>query len=108
MDIFSFFVKLTHPRTRRGWAETDAYFTGRCQIPRKVRAGHSPWMQVSAVPVCHEYEIRYFDEAGERTGWYLFYPAPDPDPDIIRGKTVRIRYRKSRPWIFEKVPVEES
>ena len=39
----------------------------------------------------------------KRIGWYLFYPGDDPDPEEIKDTSMRIRYMKRRPWIFENI-----
>ena len=110
MTIFEFFVGLTHPRKRLGWEETTAYFTGEYRtleggrVPRKARRGYYSLMNVAApASELHEYVIKYYAEDEERKGWYLFYPAPDPAPEDIKGMQIRIRYKKSRPWIFENI-----
>ena len=85
VNLFGFFVKLTHPAKRPGWKETTAFFTGECRTPRRARGGYYPLMRVTAPVEAKEYAIRYFVDDRERTGWYLFYPGPDPDPEDIRG-----------------------
>jgi hypothetical protein len=35
-------------------------------------------------------------------GWYSFHPLPDPDPEKLEGDRIRIRYKKRKPFIFEK------
>ncbi len=50
-----------------------------------------------------EYAIKFYVEDKERIGWYLFYPAPDPDLEGIKGEAMKIRYMKKRPWIFENI-----
>jgi len=104
VNIFELFVKLTHPVKKSGWVETTAYFTGEYRSPRRTGMGRYPSpVRVSSATNYYEYMIRYYTEDGERTGWYLFYPGPDPSPEDIRGLTFQIRYRKRRPWIFEMV-----
>ena len=50
------------------------------------------------------YEIAYYTDDGVRhTGWYTFHPLEDPDPQSAAGETMKIRYSKSKPFIFEKV-----
>ena len=39
----------------------------------------------------------------ERTGWYIFYPVPDPAPGEIRGKELKIRYNVKKPWMNELI-----
>ena len=105
MNLYEYFVRLTHPVKRFGWEETTAYFTGKCRTVPKGRGKgrHYPAMTVTTFSDVHEYEIRYYTKAEERTGWYLFYPGPEPDPGDIKEMSMTIRYKKSRPWIFEKV-----
>ena len=55
-----------------------------------------------------EYEIKYTADFEERTGWYMFFPDPDYTPEEIKGTEIRIRYKDSKPWIFEDVPKEED
>lgn len=64
---------------------------------RKGRAGH--WFPADY----NEYQIRYYTAEGERFGWYVFHPLPDPDPGSIKDTSVRIRYREEKPWEFEAV-----
>ncbi len=97
MGLFEFFSKINHPSQKDGWIETEAYFTGKCEKAASGRPGHY-------IPAGYnEYQIRYYTAEGERSGWYVFYPLPDPDPESIRETRIRIRYRKSRPWVFEAV-----
>ncbi len=105
MNIFEFFSKLTHPDKRKGWVETTAYFTGdrrKTGSDRISRRAHYPKMlNVTSDKDFFEYAVKYYVEDIERTGWYLFYPAPDPDAEEIKGEKMKIRYMKKRPWIFE-------
>ena len=104
MNLYELFSKLTFPSKRIGWIETTAYFTGDVRIPHRGRGGYYPKMiNVTSDAAFHEYGIRYFVDDKEKIGWYLFYPGPDPDPEDIKGTTMRIRYMKRRPWIFENI-----
>ena len=103
MNLFGLFVRLTHPAKRFGWKETTAYFTGDTRIPHRARGGYYPLMTVTSPVEAKEYAIRYYVDDQVRTGWYLFYPGPDPDPENIKGMALKIRYKKSRPWIFENI-----
>ena len=103
VNLFGLFVRLTHPAKRFGWKETMAYFTGDARIPHRARGGHYPLMTITSPVEAKEYAIRYYVDDQVRTGWYLFYPGPDPDPEDIKGMTLKIRYKKSRPWIFENI-----
>ena len=103
MNLFEFFVKLTRPSKRFEWIETMASFTGEARTPRRARGGYYPLMTVTTPMAVKEYAIRYYVGDQPRTGWYLFYPAPVPDAETIRGMTIKIRYKKSRPWIIENI-----
>ena len=50
-----------------------------------------------------KYEIKYYTNDEERTGWYVFHPLDDPDPNDIAGQELHIRYNKNKPWLFEAV-----
>lgn len=103
MNIFEFFLKLTHPPKRFGWVVTTAHFTGAARTPKRARGGYYPLMKITPSADFREYEIRYFVGDRQRTGWYIFYPGPDPEPDELPGMTIKIRYKRSRPWIFENI-----
>ena len=103
MSFFELFVKLTHPAKRIGWEETTAYFTGDRRIPHRGRGGKYPVMNIPSVKEIHEYGIRYYAGDREINGWYIFYPSPEPAPEDIRGQSIRIRYKRRRPWIFENI-----
>ena len=103
MNVYGFFTKLTHPSKRVGWVETTAYFTGKKRLCKRGRfSGTYPknQMVVSATEI-YEYSVKYYVEDKEQVGWYMFYPAPEPDPEEIAGTSMKIRYKKSRPYIFE-------
>ncbi len=107
MNLFELFGKVTHPETRRGWVETTAHFTGEAnQINGgrvTARAHYPKLLNVPPSTVFNEYAIKYYAEDTEKIGWYLFYPGPDPDPEEIKGTSMKIRYMKKRPWIFEAI-----
>ena len=105
MGLFELFTKLTHPEKRVGWVETTAYFTGDTQKPARGRVtGYHPQsLYTFSGADFLEYGIKYYADDRERIGWYVFSPLPDPDPEEIKGTTIKIRYKKSRPWIFENV-----
>ena len=102
MNLFGFLGKITHPVKRPGWVETTAYFTGESRRLKRERGGRNPLMMTAAADV-REYAVRYFAGDTQRTGWYRFYPGPEPDPEGIKGMTLQIRYKKRRPWIFENI-----
>ena len=97
MNLFEFFVKLTHPEKRNGWVETTAYFTGKVEKAAMGKTGRYHPADYN------EYQIKYYAEDKERLGWYIFYPVPNPDPEQLEGTSIRIRYKKSKPWIFEAI-----
>lgn len=105
MNLFELFGKITHPSTRRGWVETTAHFTGEANHVYNSRINsRAHYPKLTNVPPSseiNEYAIKYFAEDKERIGWYLFYPGPEPDPEEIKGTSIKIRYMKKRPWIFE-------
>lgn len=97
MSIFEFFSRITHPADKTGWIETEATFTGKSERAAKGRPGHySP-------ADYNEYQVRYLTAEGERFGWYVFHPLPDPEPDSVKGISIRIRYKENRPWEFEVI-----
>ena len=102
MNFFSVISKITHPDKRTGWVETIAYFTGEVRKPERGRGGLYPiTTNIASTDGFLEYGIRYYVGDKERIGWYIFYPGPDPDPQEIKDQSVKIRYMKRRPWIFE-------
>ena len=107
MNLYEFFLKLNHPAKRSGWEETTAYFTGERRVVPRGRGRRATVMTVTDVSCFHEYKIRYYTRDEERTGWYLFYPGPEPDPEEIKGLPMKIRYKRSKPWIFENISESE-
>ena len=97
MNLFDLFVKMNHPSAKKGWCEATAYFTGKCEKAVAGKPGH--YKQTGY----NEYEIRYMTGDGERSGWYIFHPLGDPDPETIKGKKIKIRYYKRKPWKIEAV-----
>ena len=110
MNLFEFFLKLTHPAHKPGWVETKAYFTGKTRQAARGKAGpYYPRPKAHyELAAYREYEVRFYTDDGERTGWYVFYPVPDPDPASIMGEKIKIRYKKSRPWQFESIEADSS
>ena len=97
MNLFELFSKLNHPSSKRGWIETNAVFTGKtgsAVIGKPGYYNNADYLK---------YEIKYYTNDEERTGWYVFYPLDDPDPDDIAGQELHIRYNKNKPWLFEAV-----
>ncbi len=97
MTAFEVFFKLTHIRSSLVWAETDAVFTGKVE-KALLRSKHG-FYEASY----NAFQIKYY--AGDKLIFasYPFYPLEDPDPEELRGKKLRIRYRKLRPHVFEAI-----
>jgi len=97
MGLFKLFLNMQHHDSMHGWVETYAYFTGKSQ--------HIPWGNpgYSVSGTFNEYQIRYHTAQGEKYGWHIFYPLPDPDPETIEDLTLRIRYKEKKPWIYKVV-----
>ena len=96
MNLFEIFSKMTHLRNRNEWVETTGTFTGKTRKDfTYVRYGTKKQDYSS-------YEIVYNTEDKQTHSWYAFYPLPDPDPSEVEGTTMRLRYKKNRPWIFEQ------
>lgn len=96
MNLFEFFLNL-HNKCTKSWVETTATFTGRrSRVAQRTKAGYRELDY-------YEYEITYCAGNKEKRGFYSFYPLPDPDVEEIEGKTIRIRYNKKKPYLFETV-----
>jgi len=54
------------------------------------------------------YELIYQANGRQRHEWYSFHPLPDPDPEDLKNRTMWIRYKKRRPYIFEYLSEEEK
>lgn len=82
------------------WEETTATFTGRTRKATGMRRRKIVEANYNA------YEISYF--AGEKKicSWHTFHPLPDPDPQILIGKKIGIRYKKTKPQRYEIIPRE--
>ena len=102
MNFFEMIFKLTHKRSSLIWDETDATFTGK--VEKALLHSKSGFYEASY----NAFQIRYY--AGDKLIYasYPFYPLPDPDPDELRGKKLRIRYKKLRPHVFEAVQSASS
>ena len=96
MNLFEFFLKL-HSSGRKSWIETTATFTGkRNKAASRTKVGYRELEH-------YEYEITYLVGDRKKRGYYSFYPMPDPKTEEIEGKTMRIKYNKRKPYIFEVV-----
>ena len=105
MNVFEFFTKINHPTRKAGWVETTAYFTGERRLCHKGRfkGDSNRVLNITSATEVYEYAVKYYAEGKERIGWYIFCPAPDPEPEEITGTSMRIRYKKSRPYLFENI-----
>ena len=96
MNLFEFFVKLNNSGTK-SWIETTATFTGRRnKAASRTKVGYGELDY-------YEYEITYLVGDKERRGYYSFYPLQDPPAEKIQGKTMKIKYNKRKPYLFETV-----
>ena len=94
MNFFEFFVNLQN-RGKNNWIETTATFTGkRNKAASKTKVGFRELDY-------YEYEITYTVGGKEKRGFYSFYPLPDPETEEITGRTMKIKYNKKKPYIFE-------
>lgn len=96
MNLFEFFVKL-HNGSTKSWIETTATFTGkRNKAANRTKVGYRE-------EDYYEYEITYFVGDRKKSGYYSFYPLPDPEIEEIEGETMRIKYNKRKPYLFEAI-----
>ncbi len=97
MTLFELFFNITHRRSSLIWAETDAVFTGK--VEKALLHSKSGFYEASY----NAFQIKYY--AGDELIYagYPFHPLPDPDPEELRGKKLRIRYKKKRPHVFEAI-----
>jgi len=87
---------LTHRRNPQDWVSATAVFSGKCG-KATIRTKLGP-----RAAKYNAYEIVYDVNGKSQSGWYSFYPLEDPDPQELAGTTMQIRYRKGKPYIFEK------
>ena len=73
----------------------------------KVRKGDNKNEDGTPCSDYNAYEIVYDADGTKRNGWYVFHPLDDPDPQSLAGRTMNIRYRKDKPFIFENDLPEE-
>ena len=96
MSLYGFFLK-SHEKSTKSWIETTATFTGkRNKAASRTKVGYRELDY-------YEYEITYSVGDKKKSGYYSFYPLPDPEIEEIEGKTMRIKYNKKKPYIFEAV-----
>ena len=100
MNLFEIFVKLTHMHIRGLWEETYATFTGRTRKATVMRRRRIVEAKYNA------YEISYFADEKKFYSWHTFDPLPDPDPRMLAGTKIRIRYKKLKPQVFEIISQE--
>ena len=97
MNLFELFFRITHYRNSNLWVETEGVFTGKSETAN-IRTRLGP-----RKAHYNAYEIVYYANGERLRGWYSFYPLPGPEPEELAGNRIRIRYRKTKPFIFEKV-----
>lgn len=95
MNLFEILVNLNHKNRTKSWVETSAVFTG-----KRNRAANASKVGYKDVDY-YEYEIIYNVCGKEQRGWYTFYPLPDPDIEEIKDSSIKIKYNKRKPYIFE-------
>ena len=96
MNLFEFCLKLNN-FGKTSWIETTATFTGkRNKAVSRTKVGYRELDY-------YEYEITYLVKDKERRGYYSFYPLQDPPTEKIQGKTMKIKYNKRKPYLFEAV-----
>ena len=61
------FLNITHPNRKKGWQDTVAYFTGKAEKAAVGKVGRYKYADYN------EYQIKYYVDGKERTGWYIFY-----------------------------------
>ncbi len=87
-------------KSKKGWIKTVGTYTGKS---RHVNA----YSRVEAKSRDYlEYEIKYFAENKAYSGWYSFYPVPDPD-FWEEGISVSLQYLEKKPWRFEIIEILE-
>ena len=96
MNLFECISALAHYRIPECWTETTAVFTGKSEMA-VIRTRYGPRRANYRA-----YEIYYYADGKRRSGWYSFHPLPDPEADELRGMNIRIRYKKKKPYIFER------
>ena len=79
MNLFGFFVRLTHHRDMRKWESATAVFTGKSE-KATIRTKMGP-----RAADHNAYEIVYDADGTRRNGWYVFHPLDDPDPQSLAG-----------------------
>ena len=103
MTLFEFLVNLNSRNKQKktsDWIETSAVFTGRRnQAATKTRGGY-------ILLDYYEYEISYYTGDKKQRAWYTFHPLPDPEVTDIEGQTIRIKYNKRKPYMFEEVTTD--
>ena len=96
MNLFELFLK-SHNNSTKSWIETTATFTGRRnKAVSRTKVGYRELDY-------YEYEITYFADDKKKRGYYSFYPLPDPEIEEIKGETMRIKFNKNKPYLFEAV-----
>lgn len=96
MNPMDFFVNLTNHKNSSQWIEAIATFTGLCEKAVTYTKYGTKQQDYN------RYEVVYMTGDKQCHSWYSFYPIPDPDAESLKGTTMRIRYNKRRPFIFEQ------
>ena len=97
MNLFNIAFRITHLRNPYAWEETVATFTGKSEAATvRTRLGPNK-------ADYNAYEIVYDANGKKMHGWYSFHPLPDPEAGELKGSEIRIRFKKRKPYIFEKI-----
>lgn len=99
MNLLDFFSNLTHHQDSENWIETTAVFTGKFEQAVTFTKYGTKQQNYN------RYEIVYSAGDKQCSSWYSFYPVPDPDAKSLEGTTMRIRYNKRKPYLFEQAEV---
>jgi hypothetical protein len=99
MGVFDFVKNLPNKDEADKWCEAIGTFTG------KTEKDFVYTLYGTKKEYYNKYEIVYPIEGGECSSWYSFYPDPEPEAETFSGTTMKIKYLKKKPSIFE---VEEE
>ncbi|MCR5105622.1 MAG: hypothetical protein K6B68_14400 [Eubacterium sp.] len=89
------FLKNISNKGEDSWGEAVATFTG------KVEKEFVYILYGTKKEYYNKYEIVYSVGEEECHSWYSFHPDPDPGVEALSGTTMKIRYMKNKPQIFE-------
>ena len=102
LNLFDFFFDLTHRKKEEEWVETVGTFNGNVQKAVDYERYGTKRVDYNT------YELEYYAGDKKRKGWYTFHPLPEPDPEALKGTTIRMRYMKKRPFIIEEITDEQD